>query len=177
MKIGWTLSNPDGTVAARKELFPANSLLAQFIKILFNHFSAFGVTVPVLDTGGVSRTLASASLTVNAGSGVKTSGIMIGTGTNAVGLNDIALQTPVTANWTYGATTVAYSNPSGNIQRVSITRGFTNTTGAQVTIRELGLYSTNASAQIFCIERTLVNVAVNNNQVLTVVYTLDTDLT
>ena len=159
---------------------PANSLLRQFIQLLAVQMSEQNVSIiDILDT---ARSIQNHefSLSVNAILAATGSGIVIGTGTNAVTMTDTHLQTQVTADITHSATTFAVENPDANTWRLAISRIFQNNTGAAVGVKEVALYAfgqdTPPVTRFICIDRTLYNVSVPNGIGLTLTYRISVEL-
>ena len=123
------------------------------------------VAVAILDTGGVSRSVAAYAsfMRVDAGAATTTYGIVIGTGTTPVALADYKLETQVVTNITHSSVTVAAPTTDGTTRLFEIVRTFTNNTGATIDITEVGLYClTGSSSYKFCLDRSLYSVSVNN---------------
>jgi hypothetical protein len=71
-------------------------------------------------------------------------GIVVGTGTTQMSPDDYALEAQIaegtgTDQLNYGACTVGAVTVDGNISTVSVSRSFTNNSGADITISEVGL--------------------------------------
>lgn len=161
----------DGNLIYRGPKTRSHSLVQSFMKMLFSQFSNVA-TVRCKDTSNTERTFSAATyFYTTAGAGTTTRGIMIGTGTNAVTIEDYALQTQVTVNWTYGAVTFSLDNPAGNEWHINVIRTFTNSTGGSVDIKEIGLVGyTGATNHL--IDRTLHTITVANTAATTITYTI-----
>jgi len=141
-------------VSRRDRWRPGRSLLKQFAQLLYIQMGQ--TTTAVIDTGGVSRnpTASGLALKVNAGSGVTTWGIVVGTGTDPVVMTDYKLQSQVTTNIFHGPVSVSIENPAANVWRIVASRPFVNNTGAALGIREVGLYSQDGGLLVqFCLDR------------------------
>jgi hypothetical protein len=117
---------------------------------------------------------------LNAGSGVDSYGIVVGSGTGAESNTDYALDTKITDG--SGAGQLEYGSQgfvgvfevAGNVDMI-INRVFFNNSGSGVTVEEIGVYIWNNSpvaTDYFCIIRDLLNFTVNNGESATVEYTL-----
>ena len=149
---------------------PANSLVKQFLQILKVRFSYVTLSSAVRDTGNTLRTYTynTYSLRINAGAGVTTHGIVVGTGTDAVTISDYKLQTLIehgngAGQLSYGA--VLFDNTdvtvSGSACYYDIKRVLTNNSGGNITVTEVGLYSVD-SAYYYMFDRTLYSKTINN---------------
>lgn len=140
------------------------------------------------DTGNASRVLdfaysgANALLgKVDAGSTDDLFGVQVGTGTGAVTINDYALGTKVLHGTTsgklaYGAVSLGAVSIVSSTAQFTISRTFTNSSGADIDVKEVGLvckFSTTAPLTFYVlIERTLLSFTVANGTSGTVTYTL-----
>ena len=170
------LTDPrSGKVIRRFPWKPANSLLKQFIQMLAVQISQ--TTQTLKDTGGVDRAvgISGANLKVTAAL-VATWGTVIGTGTTAVTMTDHKLETQVSANIAHAAPSFAVENPNASTWRLAISRGFTNNTGATLSVKEAGLYAQDGGAYIYCLDRTLYAVDVSNGITLTLTYRITVSL-
>jgi len=146
--------------------------------ILYCQMSTLTVSVP--DTGNTPRTCGQyvTAFQVTAAVGTTTWGIRVGTGTNAVAITDYALQTAIAEGSGAGQlrhSAMTFQSPitSGSSRQFSVIRNFTNSSGASITVQEVGLYSQGGAAGwAFCIERTLYTFTINNGATATVTYTL-----
>jgi hypothetical protein len=81
---------------------------------------------------------------MNAASAADTYGIVVGSGTTAVAVSDYNVATKIshgtgTGQLQYGAVTLIAPTISGNDCYTEVVRGFTNGSGATVTVAEIGL--------------------------------------
>ena len=155
----------DGQGRLIRKLRPkrARSYVLQFLDLL--GILVGYATLSIIDTGGVSRSQApyAALMRADAGAGITTYGIMIGTGTNAVALADYALQTQVITNITHSSVTISTPSTSGTTRLFEIVRTFTNDTGATLNITEVGLAGMGGSSNYkYLLDRSLYSVSVNN---------------
>ena len=148
---------------------PANSLVKQFLQTLKTHFSfATCGSFAWTDTGGTTRTQnTNIAMTCTAALGDTTNGMVVGTGTNAVTITDYALQTKI-AHGT-GASQLQYAaqlfndtdvTVSGSTCYYDLTRTFTNGSGSDITVTEVGLYG--KMTYYYLIDRTLYTKTIAN---------------
>jgi len=157
----------------------AHSFVGNFIKCLAVQLASGKEAIT--DTGGTGRNpyAYSGNLDVGAGSGSTTFGIQVGTGTNAVSINDTALQSLIahgtgTGQLQYGAVTFGATACDATKCECTITRDFANGSGGDITVYELGLVATmyDAGTKYILIARDVVSsgITVPNGQTLTVNY-------
>jgi hypothetical protein len=174
-----------GKLIRKGRMRKAHSFVLPFLQILDAQGGLSG-NITITDTGGVNRSLSAGATAnspmvyVNAGVGVSTSGIVVGTGIAAPANTDNKLQTQIAhgagaGQLNYGAQSeTAAAVVSTNVDWI-LTRTFTNASGGTVTINELALYAAlNANGWFFCVLHDAQTQAVNNGQVATVTYTLRT---
>jgi len=158
-----------------KIIFPAQSFVLNFINILYVQISSVSLA-NVTDTGGTLRTINAASTALNCNRVANASdyGIVVGTGTNAVALTDTKLQTLITTGvgagqLSYGATSFTMPVTSGNDRYFEVIRSFSNSSGADITVNEIGIYCNNTAFN-FCFERSLNTFTITNGGSKTVTY-------
>jgi hypothetical protein len=148
--------------------------------------AASPVTIPIVDTGGVSRAVIGSGTSgyyafrCNAGAGVVTNGIVAGTGTNAVTESDNALQTLIahgtgSGQLSYGAVGFTAPATAGSTTSFTISRTLTNSSAGSITIREIGLYAQGYYAStpgFFCIIRDTTNQTVASTHNVVITYTI-----
>lgn len=179
-----------GKVVRRTHRRRSRSLLKAYAQHIY---SAWGLTNPtVIDTSGANKTLAapadSASqlFQIISAAGSDAKGIVVGTGTAAVDISDYALGTLIAHGG--GATQLnygefAYATQFGALvtgatsSSFTFSRAFSNTSGATITITEVGVYCLDVDLvpALFysALVRDLVSggVAVGDGQSVTVEYT------
>ena len=141
----------------------------------------------ITDTGAVSRTvLSSAAIDTETVAGTSTEGLVVGTGTNAVALADTKLQTQIahgvgSGQLDYGASVVNLPSSDATSTTLICTRVFANSSGASITIREIGIYSSmlitggiDGNQVQICIVRDLATIALSNGDQLTLNYIFKT---
>lgn len=185
--------NPQGRVTYRSRQRRCRSWLEQMAHILRLNILQPNTLEAVVDTGSISRNLAAnsavASSSFLSGSNVRgadgetDSGINVGTGSTAVNATQRALVTPITHGAGAGQLNysteiievVAVANPNSDFRLI---RGFTNNSGASITVNEIGLiasYNDNAGAtRFFQLARDVLSpgASVPNLSTLTVTYTV-----
>ena len=161
----------------------AHSFVIAYARLLFLKMVA-PVNQSITDTGSSSRTIWSftgADVTIAAGT--STAGLVVGTGTNAVALADVALQTRIAHGTSagtldYGASTLAAVASDSTSTRLQLTRVFANSSGGTITVRELGVYAvmkdTGATSRNMCLVRDLATITLTNGDQLTLNYILQT---
>ena len=145
-------------------------------------------TTQALDTGGTLRTLFTGNNTGAAsrfsisnfyGSGVTTGGIQVGTGTTATTISTYTIQTLIahgtsTGQLSYGSTNLPGWSNSGSDSYYEVSRTFTNSSGANITINEVTcvVRMNNTSTNHFLIERTVLGSpeTINNGSSKTFTY-------
>lgn len=156
----------------------AKSWLKQWNQLVFGGMS--GSAQSVMDTGGTLRTqsvtydlLGVASL-----AGDDTRGVVVGGGTTPVGIENYRLDTQIAHGVGAGqldhqATTIIYPpTVSGSECYFECKRIFINSSGATVTVREIGIYGAITSAYEACLARDVLPGAVNvpDGGSITVIY-------
>ena len=161
----------DGTLRKQYPWKPINSLLKNFILTLACQLAQAGQTMTDT-TGNVRANIAAIrNFDANAAAATTTYGLVIGTGENAVTLADTKLQTQVVTNIGHGIHSFLVENPDAATCRIAVTRVFTNSTGATLSIAEVGLYVIGtANLWKFCIDRALYSVSVPNGENLSLTY-------
>lgn len=148
---------------------PMQSPLKAFMQIILMRMGAADVGL-VKDTGGTDRTIDQSDTTdmmrADGAAADDDSGIVVGSGTTAVALNDNALGTQIAHGTGAGQLDhQAQSNPDDvatidPYSEFQIIRGFINSSGGAITITEIGIYAqqydTTPAARTFCIVRDLV---------------------
>jgi len=136
------------------------------------------------DTSNVTRSASTDmnySMNVTQGAGTTTSGIVVGTGTNAVALDDYALQTKIAhgagaGQLQYSACTVGAPGYTASTITETITRVFTNASGGTITIEEIGIYGMAYNGPYYCLARDLATIELLNGAQLTLNYILEVSI-
>lgn len=161
--ISGEIRDKDGRIIRILPEVPANSFVLAFIDLLYRHFGQASTTT--LETDGTSAPEGEGIKTLwsKADAATTTYGIVIGTGENAVAIDDNKLQTQVTANIAYGECTAVAPSTVGSTRQFDMLRTFTNNTGAPLSIKEVGLYALGGSGiNIYCLDRSLYSVEIAN---------------
>jgi hypothetical protein len=167
----------DGRIFKKYPWKNANSLIKAFIQILMVHMSQANQTIK--DTSGVNKSVGTSlsNFAATAGANVTTYGILIGSGTTPVTMEDYKLEAQIITNVAHGAQAVALENPNASTWRILLTRVFTNNTGGILGVKEVGF---NALAigpgNYFCCERTLYSVDVPDGYPITFQYRITISL-
>lgn len=152
-----------------------NSYVKQIISALriLMGFTAGNITNTV--GGSVSRAGSDTVLRADGASGSIASGIIIGTGTSAVTINDYKLDTRIehgvgAGQLQYGTTSFTDVIVVGSTTKFTISRTFINDSGNDITVEEVALKSQNNGT--FMLERTLLKFTIKNGESGTVIYTI-----
>lgn len=134
----------------------ANSFVGNFAKASFSTFTGLGNDA--VATNGVTRSVLLGNIYADAAN--STYGIVLGTGTTTVTINDYKLQTQIAHGATsgtleYGSHTSTVPTVVGNYCKWLVGRIFTNSSGAPITVYESGIYQ-NSSGYYTMIERTII---------------------
>jgi len=187
--ITFRITNPDGTVV-KEWTEPAHSLNYNFG--LFMNALWGATTVSMTNTAGNGVSVDGASggtMAVTAASGNAAYGIVIGSGASAgstpsPSLYNLVAQIPAGINSgqiEYGAVSVSSVSQSGQTTSFTISRSFTNVSGATITVTEIGIVvlmtgwnmGAYASGTYFLIAYDIPSsaISVQNGQTLTITYT------
>jgi hypothetical protein len=161
--IEWELLDPKGRVVKRGKQ-PMKSWVKQWLQLLYIYWAS--ATVSVIDTSGTSRSLSSTTtFTLAAGAGTSSYGIVVGSSDTPVTRDDYKLASQIahgngTGQLMYGAMSfdapITYS--TGYLFRAM--RVFTNSSGADITVKEIGVYANYTGAYYFCIIRDVLTTPV-----------------
>jgi len=175
----------DGKIRFDTHLRESHSFVFQFLQMLQGCFRAATSITGIIDVGGTSRTFSKtywdsyAFIVVNAGVGISTYGIVVGSGTAAESNTDIALDTQIAhgvgaGQLQYGVHSYVATQVVGANVDYEVNRMFINASGGSVTINEIGIYS-YSSGFYACIVRDLTGgIIVPNGESIIVRYTLRT---
>jgi len=157
----------------------AHSFVGNFIRCLAVQFVSGKEAITDVGGNAVNPYANQYSLKAGAGSGNDDFGIQAGTGTNAVSINDTALQTKIahgtgSGQLQYGAVTFGATACDASKCECTITRDFANGSGGDITVNELGLVLQmyDGGNKNILVARDVVSggIAVANGQTLTVNY-------
>ena len=174
----------NGKITDHRGPMRSRSFVKQFLELLWIQTNQLDEIGPydVRDTGNVLRAICESgfSFGCNAGAGVVTHGVMVGTGNTAPTINDYVMETLIAhgvaaGQLQYGA--VAFGAPASDAttSRFTITRDFSNGSGGAITVNEIGLYVMGYDPNItyyFMTIRDVIGggIAIPNGQTLTVNY-------
>jgi len=181
------VKDKNGKITDHRGPMRSRSFTRQFLELLWIQ----ALQIPenslyqVRDTGNVLRAICESAktFTCDAGIGVVTLGIIVGTGNTAPTIDDYVIETPIPHDAVpptagalqYGA--VAFGAPASDAttSRFTITRDFSNNSGGAITVNEIGLYVEGYVYNITYYFMTIRDViggglAVPNGQTLTINY-------
>ena len=172
MFVQFSETDIDGNIIKEGEFQKANSLLVGFIADYQAHVVNAATAAVAKDTAGVARAVPQSSWAnygTCGGAGDAASGIVVGTNSTAVTITDYALNTKV-ANGT-GANQLSYAGQttpdtsltvSGSEAYFTLSRVLTNSSGGNITIKEVGIIS-RVISQYLLMDRTIpAEYTVNN---------------
>lgn len=161
LELVYTVSDKDGNVR-HEQVETGHSFLSNFIKMLFchmmfHHAPDTGSVLTLTDTGGTVRTglqqyaheINSTFMDCNATSAIDDYGILVGTGSTAVDIDDYALDTKVvegtgSGQMEHGNHSIVNSTHDGSsYSYAGITRTFANNSGGSIVVAEIGLACRN----------------------------------
>ena len=176
------VKDKDGKVT-EKRVMKSESFVRQFMELIFTTFTSNWTSnrYPIRDTGNVVRNTYKHAdlLQCDAGAGVVTNGVVVGTGTVAPTIDDYALGA-IIAHGTgagqlqYSAMTFGAPASDATTSQFTLTRDFANGSGGAITVNEIGLFSRayDGANQYFMTIRDVIagGISVPNGQTLTVNY-------
>lgn len=168
-----TLYNHHGNYIREYKPKPAHSFLAQFIEFLFIQMSQTGTNLTRVNGSELGANPTISNFQVNSNASDLTWGMLIGSGTDPVSIDDYALQSQITTDLTVSAHTFVLSYPAANTRRLSISRTFTNTSASPMAIEEVALYTHLVPSYFICQDRTLYSVSIPATSSLTLTYRID----
>lgn len=165
----------NGKVIREKE-FEANSLVKGFIALLCAQTNMASPSVQTTDSNSSTFNDDARNFRFESAAGSIAPGIVVGTGTNAVDIDDYKLQTIVAHG--VGAGQLQYAimelatgyTVSGSDAYFEIRRAVNNNSGGDITINEIGLYSLGYDGYVVCIDRTLSTTTVTNGNGKVITY-------
>jgi hypothetical protein len=173
--------NQKGVIIKRSSFIP-NSVVQAYIGILTVQFYNSGLSLK--DTSGATNSCnpTQGNLNIMAAVNDDTYGIVVGSGTNSVTINDYKLQSKILQG--IGADLLQYSTmeiPSLYVVNsskafTSFRRLFTNLSGSSITVNELGIYCNAYNNKKYCLERTLYNSVLADEEALSVTYVLEKEI-
>ena len=158
---------------------PGNSLIKAFPQNLLVIMGY--ITLDIKDTVGTTRSVNPGLTGIlrceNVVADSSVAGIVVGTDATPVSVNDYQLITRIVHGSGSGQLVAGYTaypadvTISGSTASFFITRAFTNGSGGSITIREVGLYSKNASFT-FALDRSLTDITIDHGETKTATYTV-----
>lgn len=183
-----TLTDRNGNVVFDSGLVQSDSFVIGFLKHLYGAFISANVTIK--DTGGTNRVVEEPAnstwnrFRIDAADDNDDFGIVVGTGTTAESNIDHNLATQIAhgsgaGQLDYGAHGFTAPAVVGSNVDMIVSRTFLNSSGAEISITEIGIYchsESSATAWYFCLLRDVLTSAipVPNGQTATVQYTIRT---
>ncbi|MBA7495705.1 hypothetical protein ES702_06294 [subsurface metagenome] len=171
--ISARLYDPHGRLIRKFRPRAAHSFLAQFIEFLQVQMGQIQTSITKTDNTEVDANVSTQNLRVNAGSSTLTWGMLIGSGTNPVDIDDYKLQTQITTDLTVSIHTFVLSYPTASSRRLVISRTFTNAMDSPMAIEEVALYSLLDPSHFICLDRTLYSVSIPAASSLDLIYRID----
>jgi hypothetical protein len=178
-EIELELKDKDGKVLEKRR-FPMHTYVYPGIVLLNAHFAYRDMSITKIDGGSATTFLnnynAGFNLAVNAGYGDATKGIVIGTSDTAYSPTQNKLQSIINhgsgvGQMLYGIVNIDAIVQITNGYRFVFSRVFTNSSGASITVKEIGIYlSVYNVGNIMFARDVIVPVTVGNGQSLTVRY-------
>ena len=175
--INWKEYDPQGNLVEEKE-HESNSLVTAFLGILLAQMTGVSCT-GIYGIYGFARTLTDAitAFKCNAAGADVDNGLVVGTGTTAVATTDYKLVTRIAHG--NGAGQLSYEamnldtalTVDGTTHRFLIYRQFTNNSGGDITVEEIGLYTDCGSFDL-CIDRSLSTKSIVNGNTARLTYTI-----
>jgi len=132
--------------------YRSRSFVIGFLDVIFSNLS--GQSIQNYNTSGSAYNVQPAdTMSVNDGSNDNSYGIQIGTGTTTPTITDTRLSLLIengtgAGQMQYGGVNItgAVTNTSNNTGYITVTRTFTNNSGASITVSEVGLVAYSGSA-------------------------------
>ena len=184
-----TVQDKNNRVVCYTSWRTSHSFVANFLRMMYSQMAQATLTsvTDVLDavyTLTHNATNSEVNLTVNVAALDDAFGIQTGTGTTAEGVNNTKLATKIAhgtgaGQLSYGAITVNVPAVTGSNTDMVITRSFTNSSGASITINEIGLVfgfkdAGNTTRYFLGIRDVITATAVANGNSVTIEYKLRT---
>jgi hypothetical protein len=172
MKIdAYITVSKDGKVLKRVK---AKSFIQAFIFGLFTQIN--GSQAACIDVGNAPRATQGYASNLNCvvPAGTKDRGIVVGTTSTPVVVTDYKLAAQ-NLTLTHGGSAVSGWGVVGNICQATLTRAFTNNTGGDIAIEEVGIYTyiwDGAALRYYCLERTILSFLIPNTETRTITYTI-----
>lgn len=184
LRYPWSMNNLKCSISARlydhhgkllRKYRPkaAHSFLAQFLELLKVQMSTTAEIITTITDTEQSVTTNASNLQVPAGASNLLQGMLIGSGSDPVTIDDYKLQSKITTDLTASVVSFSLSYPTANTRRLSISRTFTNGSINPMAIEEVALYTYSHTAVYICLDRTLYSVSIPAESSLTLTYRID----
>ena len=175
--IQWEVKDKNGQLKSYKK-HKANSTVRSMIDLMYSLMSEAAYTNGGKDTSNATQSPthnAATNFYCNALAGNALYGLVVGSGTNAVTINDYALQTLIAhgvgaGQLSYGAMNFVAPAVAGSTKSFTLVRIFTNSSGSDITVNEIGIY-VKSNTIYYCIERSLSTQVIPNTLTGTLTYT------
>lgn len=183
-----TLTDRNGKVVFDSGLVSSDSLVIGFLQHLYGAFISGNATIK--DTGGTDRSVEEPTAStynrfrIDAVDDNDNFGIVVGTGITAESNIDHKLATQIAhgtgaGQLDYGSHGFTAPSVVGSSVDMIVSRTFLNSSGAEISVTEIGIYchsESSATAWYFCLLRDVLTSAqaVPNGQTITVQYTIRT---
>jgi len=150
----------------RCETYPFKSFLINWVK--YEHSQRINATIEnVQDVSGslYTQQIPVSNIAAPVAEGISQYGIVVGAGSSVFTGSEYSLETLInhgssTDHLNYGSCSITAPTVSGNTTSMEIERHFTNNSGADVTVREVGVYTwttdTGAQARYIAMSRDLI---------------------
>lgn len=180
----YKIIDKNGKIVRKSRKRRAHSFVKGFLGMMYSLMGDSQSMYPVKDINGSDRTLQTykSLYKVNPPVSEVRYGIVVGTGSNAVSIDDYKLQTKIatgtsTGQLNYGSGSISSAVSTNTTTQTIISRQFSNSSGGSITIQEVGVnvyYET--SGWYFLIIRDTVSISLNNGEQLTFNYIIQTTL-
>ncbi len=179
IEIQWENRDKKGKLLSRSKKIRANSLVRSFVDGMYVHMAQATFTNGMIDVAGTTRSPSAASVGFATNDVVNSSafGLVVGTGTNAVAVTDTSLQTQIAhgnggGQLAYGAVTFTAPGTAGSTRSFTIQRTYTNNSGSDIIVKEVGIYSKVSATFYYLMDRTLSTRTITNGTSGTLTYTI-----
>jgi len=177
-----TIKDKNGKVTDHR-IMKSRSFVRQFLELLFVEFNKLPPKAALVmkDIGGFPRYIREGYRNFDCAGGVGdlARGIMVGTGTTTPTIDDYQLETRIAHGTSagqlqYGGVTFGLPASDPTTSQFTITRDFSNASGGDITVNEIGLYVVgwDGAARYFMAIRDVIasGIVVPSGQTLTVNY-------
>jgi len=182
----YQIRDKNGKIKRNSRRYRAHSFVKGFLASIYQKMGY--TNVAIVTTGDITKTqyfAAGMQFSATAGNSWNnySSGIQVGTGSNAVSIDDTKLQTQIGAGTgvgqlNYGTCAVASPSSTTTITQTIISRQFSNSSGGSITINEVGLASYTSyyeTIYVLCVRDT-VSIPLSNGDQLTFNYIIQTTI-